>query len=236
MIKIFLTTTALAVVLAGALAAGDRAFAADLAAQSVDPVAPVVTPYDWTGPYIGLHAGYGWGREHDNLSENGVGPVVQPTADHFSLSGFVGGAHAGYNYQFANRFVVGVEGDIDYTDLNGSQRFATPAPGGKLKFNTDWQASARLRAGYAIDNILIYATGGVAFSGAEMKVNGFSDRNTHVGWTIGGGVEYAFTQNWIGRLEVRYSDFNKKSYQTPYGKVKADFNETTATIGVSYKF
>ncbi|GLS20411.1 porin [Labrys miyagiensis] len=244
MIKNLLATTALAVVFAGLLTAGTgrSAVAADLALKPSDPSAPLAaTPFDWTGPYIGLHAGYGWGREHDDLSENGVTTTPPPanllTADHFNLSGFVGGAHAGYNYQFPSQFVVGVEGDIDYTDLNGSHRFTTPAPGGKLKFNTNWQASARLRAGYAIDNLLLYATGGVAFSGGELKLNGgSSDDNTHIGWTIGAGAEYAFTPNWIGRVEVRYSDFNKQSYNTSLGKVRVDFNQTTATVGVSYKF
>jgi outer membrane immunogenic protein len=237
MTKTLLATTALAVIFAGLLATGsaDKAFAADLAYKPADPVAPAVSPvFDWTGPYVGLHAGYGWGREHDNLSENGTGGGA--TADHFSLSGFVGGAHAGYNYQFSSPFVIGVEGDIDYTDLNGSHRFTTPAPGGKMKFKTTWQGSARLRAGYAFDNLLIYATGGVAFSGGEVKVLGVSDDNTHIGWTIGAGAEYAFTQNWIGRVEVRYSDFNGKKYSTPVGPAKVDFNQTTATLGISYKF
>jgi outer membrane immunogenic protein len=83
---------------------------------------------------------------------------------------------------------------------------------------------------------LLYVTDGAAFAGAQVKVNGPSDDNNHVGWTVGGGVEYAFTPNWIGRVEVRYSDFNKESYSTSFGKVRVDFNETTATVGISYKF
>jgi outer membrane immunogenic protein len=214
------------------------ALAADLAMKPSEPAA-VVTAFDWTGAYVGVHAGYGWGREDDNLSTLGGAPppvIIPPVGDHFDANGFIGGAHAGYNYEFPSQFVIGVEGDIDYSDLNGSHRFATPAPGGKIKFNTDWQASARLRAGYAIDNLLLYVTGGAAFAGAQVKVNGPSDDNNHVGWTAGGGVEYAFTPNWIGRVEVRYSDFNKESYSTSFGKVRVDFNETTATVGISYKF
>jgi outer membrane immunogenic protein len=237
MIKKLLATTALAVIFAGLSSGGsiDVASAADLAMKPADPIAPVAAPFDWTGPYVGLHAGYGWGKEHDDLSENGVGAPTGPTGDNFSLSGFIGGAHAGYNYQFANQFVLGVEGDIDYSNLNGDTHFTNPAPG-TIKFKTEWQGSARLRAGYAIDNFLLYATGGIAFANAELKVNGSSDTNTHFGWTVGAGAEYAFTQNWIGRAEVRYSDFNKQGYDTSFGRVKADFNETTATLGVSYKF
>ncbi|MDQ0392008.1 outer membrane protein [Labrys monachus] len=231
-------TTAMAVVLsAGAalLFASQPASAADLAPQAVEPAAPVVLPFDWSGPYIGLHAGYGWGREHDDqsslFSENG------PPADHFNMNGFIGGAHAGYNFQF-NQFVVGAEGDIDYSALKGDHFYSYDlgTVTGSLKLKSDWQGSARLRAGYAIDNLLLYVTGGVAFADAKLSTAGESSSNTHVGWTAGGGIEYAFTQNWIGRIEVRYSDFEKKSFQTLDGPVKAGWNQTTATAGISYKF
>ncbi|HEX7954770.1 MAG TPA: outer membrane protein [Burkholderiales bacterium] len=224
-------------VIVAALAAGS-ASAADLAMKPADPIAPVATAYDWTGPYIGLHAGYGWGNEDDNqstLSEGGPAPVPEVPADKFSIDGFVGGAHAGYNYQI-DQFVLGVEGDIDYTNLEGSHRFTVPAPSGVLSFKTEWQGSARLRAGYAIDNFLLYATGGLAFAQGKLTSRGVDDSNTHFGWTVGVGAEYAFTQNWIGRAEVRYSDFQKKSYDTPDGRVKAGWNQTTATVGISYKF
>ncbi|GLS23216.1 porin [Labrys miyagiensis] len=196
-------------------------------------------PYDWSGLYAGLHAGYGWGRESDNQSS--LFPVIPgprpPPADKFDLGGFVGGAHAGYNYQIG-QFILGAEGDIDYANLRGSA--STTYAGGTiartLGLKSDWQGSARLRAGYAIDNILLYATGGVAFANAKLSTAGQDSSNTHIGWTVGGGAEYAFTQNWIGRVEVRYSDFSKKTYQTIDGPVKADWNQTTATAGVSYKF
>lgn len=235
----FVPTVLVPTVLAVVFAAGS-ASAADLAMQAADPVPPVAAPFDWSGPYIGLHAGYGWGRENDDqssLSENGpVTPPQTPPADHFSLGGFVGGAHAGYNYQM-NQFVIGGEADIDYTALDGSHRYDLGGGNtGTLKFKTDWQGSARLRAGYAIDNFLLYATGGIAFANGKLTAGGFHDSNTHVGWTIGAGAEYAFTQNWIGRAEVRYSDFSKQTYQTVDGPVKVDWNQTTATVGISYKF
>lgn len=219
-----------------ALMCSTSVYAADLAATAVDPVPPVVTPYNWSGPYVGLHAGYGWGREEDNQSSLFSSPTTTASADKFDLSGFVGGAHAGYNYQI-DQFVIGVEGDIDYSNLNGSARGVYA--GGitrTLKLKTEWQGSARARFGYAFDNILIYATGGVAFANAKLSTAGVSSSNTHIGWTAGLGAEYAFTQNWIGRLEVRYSDFGKKGYGTPDGRVKAGWNQTTVTAGISYKF
>ena len=233
----------LSTVMAVALFAG-AASAADLAPQAVEPVAPAYTPYDWSGPYVGVHAGYGWGREDDNQSR--LFPNIQAgvAADKFDMNGFVGGAHAGYNYQI-DQFVIGGEADIDYTDLKGSHRYSYYGGQvtGVLRMKSEWQGSLRLRAGYAFDNLLVYATGGVAFANGKLSDVGqfrtayaSSDTNTHIGWTVGLGAEYAFTQNWIGRVEVRYSDFQKKGYETANGRVKAGWNQTTATAGVSYKF
>jgi outer membrane immunogenic protein len=228
-----------------ALLSSTSVYAADLAVQPAEPVPPVVTPYNWSGPYVGLHAGYGWGREHDDQSKlfpntsstaTSETTVTETISDKFHVSGLVGGAHAGYNYQL-DQFVVGVEGDLDYSGLKGSSHGLYPGGIARtLKLKSDWQGSARVRVGYAFDNILVYATGGLAIANAKLSTAGASSSNTHVGWTVGLGTEYAFTQNWIGRLEVRYSDFNKKGYDTPDGRMKADWNQTTVTAGISYKF
>lgn len=237
--------------MAVALFAGS-ASAADLAPQAAEPVAPVATLYDWTGPYVGLHAGYGWGRESDNQSRlfsaptppSEGGPLPTVPGDKFNMNGFVGGAHAGYNYQI-QQFVIGAEADLDYAALKGSHNYVYPGPAtGRLRMKSDWQGSLRLRAGYAFDNLLVYGTGGVAFANGKLSDSGVlngvpyasSNSNTHVGWTVGLGAEYAFTQNWIGRAEVRYTDFQKKGYDTANGRVKAGWNQTTATLGISYKF
>lgn len=244
----------------------DAAFAADLAPQPVEPDPVAYAPFDWSGPYLGLHAGYGWGRNDTHFSENGPtfpnsenGPAPAPAplpfarsviggagaSDHYDMDGFVGGFHAGYNYQI-NQFVIGVEGDIDYTGLKGSGTYSYFGGGwsGKLEQKSKWQGSARLRAGYAIDNILIYGTGGVAFAHGELTNSGnyfgslydTDDSNTHVGWTIGAGVEYAFTQNWIGRAEVRYTDFGKETYDVAIPAIDSGWDQTTVTLGLSYKF
>lgn len=159
--------------------------------------------------------------------------------EHIGPKGFVGGLHFGYNYQI-NQFVLGAEGDFDYTSIQGSRAFSydtsNGAIAGTLKLKSDWQGSARLRLGYAIDNFLLYATGGIAFADAQLQTNGLGSSRTHVGWTAGGGVEYAFTQNWIGRVEARYTDFDRQTYQTPLGPVRVKWDETTATVGISYKF
>lgn len=224
--------------------AGARA--ADLTYEP--PPAPP-PPFTWAGFYAGVHAGYAWGSEKDNQSN--LFEEATP-ADNFDVDGFVGGVHAGYNWQ-ANQFVFGVEGDVDYTNIKGSEGYAGYVPDfrydyveGTLELKSEWQASARLRAGYAVDNFLIYATGGIAFADGKLSSNGYaynadanfssSDSNTHVGWTIGAGAEYAFTPNWIGRAELRYTDFGSKTYQLLEGPVDASWTQTAVTVGLSYKF
>lgn len=208
-----------------------------LAADAVVEEVVVETPiFVWTGGYVGLHAGWAWGRENDNLSEFVEEP---PAADEFDVDGFIGGIHAGYNWQ-SGSFVYGVEGDFDYADIDGDADFGGGA--GNLSLESDWQGSLRLRAGYAVDTWLLYATGGVAFGHAELEatdgIDTVSDDNTHVGWTLGAGVEKAFTPNWIGRLEVRYTDFGSEEYNLGvFGdNVDADWNQTAVLLGVSYKF
>ena len=215
------------------------ALAADAVVEEV--VVDVAPVFIWTGGYVGLHGGWAWGQENDNLSVLEEPPPTeeQPVADEFDVDGFIGGIHAGYNWQ-SGSFVYGLEGDIDYADINGDADFGGGT--GNLSLDSDWQGSLRLRAGYAMDTWLRYATGGVAFGHAELEASNLgvreSDENTHVGWTIGGGVEKAFTPNWIGRFEVRYTDFGSEDYDlgTLGDSVEADWHQTAVLLGVSYKF
>jgi outer membrane immunogenic protein len=214
--------------------------AADLASRPAEPAAPVAVPYSWTGLYVGVHGGGGWGRENDNQDSLFQPPPGVPGPGgvaKFDLDGFIGGGHLGYNYQI-QQFVLGIEGDLDYASIKGSRAFSNNGglANGSLSLKTDFQGSARLRAGYAIDNILLYTTGGVAFANARLSTSGVGSSETQAGWTVGGGVEYAITDNWLVRGEVRYTDFEKKTYQTLYGPVRADWNQTTAEVGASYKF
>lgn len=235
-----------------AMLAGSTAFAADAIIYNEPvPVAPLpVSAFNWAGGYVGLHAGYGWGRQSDNQSEAFPAPVdpVEPEpeepplpADRFDVDGFVGGVHAGYNWQNGS-FVYGVEGDFDYANVKGGQDFIYGDLAGRLSMESEWQGSLRLRAGYAVDTWLFYGTGGLAFARAELTAEdaagSVSDSNTHTGWTVGAGVEKAFTQNLIGRLEARYTDFGDKSYDLGrFGSdIKSDWHQTTVTVGLSYKF
>jgi outer membrane immunogenic protein len=217
--------------LAALLLTSTSAFAADLAPQAVEPAAPVVVPvFNWTGFYAGLHAGADFGQ----------GKVGNTK---FDGTGFLGGAHAGYNEQFDGGFVLGLEGDIDYSSFSKSKNvglidpFTGAAVSARAKFKNEWQGSIRARAGYAFDNFLPYITGGVAFGDEKFTINGFgSDSETRVGWTAGGGVEYAIDPNWIVRGEVRYVDLGQKDSNVIGTRIKTKFDSINTTLGVSYKF
>lgn len=208
--------------------------AAANAADVVEPIAPldpVVEPsvYNWTGAYVGAQVGYGWGGVDRRVLPAGFRTV-------YSSDGFTGGFHAGYNHMI-DRFVLGVEGDFDWTGMDGNDNGA----GGTLDaVYFQWMASIRGRVGYAIDRTLIYGTGGVAFASIQ-QMNGTGvpikiDEN-YTGWTIGAGIEHAFTDHITTRLEYRYTDFGSQNY-APVGL--APFRNTidvhAVRLGVSYKF
>ncbi|CAM5765060.1 porin [Labrys miyagiensis] len=210
------------------------ATAADLAPQPVEPVVPVIVPFSWTGFYAGVHAG----AVFTNSSAR-VGGVDFNSLDN---TGFIGGAHLGYNYQFDGGFVVGLEGDIDYTSLD---KDTSTVLGGTLftaNIKSEWQGSIRARVGYAFDRFLPYITGGVAFGDEKFTAvqtvpfARVSNSDTRTGWTIGAGLEYALTDNWLLRGEVRYTDFGHNSFTNLGVPARVKLNEVSTTLGVSYKF
>lgn len=211
-------------VTAGAL----PAFAADMSVAEPPVEAPPITEvagvYDWGGFYVGANTGYAW----TNAEYSGGGATL---ADR-DLNGWAVGAYAGYNF-FNNGWVYGVEADVkrDFND----ERF--DAGGTSFKTETTWGGSVRARLGYAIDRTLIYGTGGYAFTNAKLENlnTGASEKETLHGWTIGAGVEQAFTDSVTGRIEYRYSDYGKSDvFNTP--GLDADVKSHAVMVGVSMKF
>jgi outer membrane immunogenic protein len=216
---------------AAVLAAAAPALAADLAPP---PVLPSAVPlFTWTGLYLGLQIGYGWGTDTLTVSPFGFGT-------NFTPNGVVGGGHIGYNLQF-NQIVAGLEGDVEGTDV--SRSFSS----GGVRYDTSIpvQGSIRGRLGVAFDRALLYATGGAEFASFETSVTGFrgvdQTSTTRTGWTVGGGIEYAVTGNWSIRAEYRFADFGRFSVATPitfgFGSfVNHHETENAVRAGVSYKF
>jgi outer membrane immunogenic protein len=131
----------------------------------------------------------------------------------FGTSGGSGGVHAGYDIQ-TGVLVYGIEADAALGGIEGSGTDGGDEP--TLNSKVTWLATVRGRVGYAFDRFLVYATGGVAFAGGTLTVrhdaSRASDRQTHIGWTVGGGVEYAIDDNWSAGLEYRYVDLGRRTY------------------------
>ena len=208
--KILMST----VVLFGAMGV---ASAADLA-NTKSPPAYIPPPplFSWTGLYAGAQMGYMWG------SGSAIG---------YGMYGAVGGAHIGYNYQM-NEFVVGLEGDINGASYSGSTAFFG------TRENID--GSIRGRFGVAWDRALLYVTGGAAFAGIDnfYGLSNIEASHSRVGWTLGGGIQYAFTDNWSLGVEYRYTDYGTY-YDFPFSPVTPFYNHDrdNRILGtVSYKF
>jgi outer membrane immunogenic protein len=220
--------------LSATAALSSLALASDLPSRKTSPPAPSYTQpsaaaasapaFSWDGFYVGAHAGYGFG---DVSADNGAGSSLS-----LSPAGFLVGLHGGYNMVFMNSYLAGLELDADYTDFKKSGiETIVPAPPAPIsaEYKDNYRGSLVGRLGYIIDDFLVYGLGGASYHNAKMTdTNGFSDSLSKVGFTLGAGAEYAFTQNWIGRAEYRYNDFGTKD------SIKV--HDQTITLGVSYKF
>ncbi|THD72200.1 MAG: porin family protein [Bradyrhizobium sp.] len=183
--------------------------AADLPYKSPAPytVNQPLNAYSWAGPYLGANLGYDWG----SVANNPAKP-----------SGFEGGVQAGYNWQ-SGPWVFGVEGDIEATAADD-----TFAP---WKFSNPWFGTARGRVGYALNNILFYGTGGLAFGELRGETFGLSESHTTVGWTAGVGTEFGLTQNLSAKVEYLYVDLSDSHFVVTgasngyrFGLVRAGLN------------
>lgn len=214
----------LAAVALSAMAA--PALAADLGIVEPAP-APELTPAPvaatWSGFYLGALLGYTWGDVDTNMAA----PL-----DSVDVDGLDGGVYAGANVQFG-QFVVGAEGDLLLSGVSGSE----PIVGGRLEFEQNWSGSLRARAGIALDQFLLYGTGGFAVTNLEASVPGATDDNTHWGWTAGVGAEALVTDNITARVEYRYADYENKSFNLGgAAPVRADLQTHSIRAGVGVKF
>ncbi|MDZ7927066.1 MAG: outer membrane protein [Agrobacterium sp.] len=199
---------------------------AAIAADAVSdvPVAPVATEaapaFSWGGFYAGASAGYGW----DRVKASAFDETETGKFDGARFSGFVG-----YNFEVAPSVILGVEGDLGYDWANKTVD--------DDKISTGLNGSARLRAGYAIDRALIYTAGGYTATDSEVDAGSYgkSSKVTH-GWTIGAGIDYAFTDKVFGRVEYRYNDFAEGNYSIAGETFRGDLNNHVVNVGLGVKF
>ncbi|MBB3771889.1 MULTISPECIES: outer membrane protein [Ancylobacter] len=195
------------------------AFAADLA-KPYPTKAPMVVAepvFSWTGFYIGGNLGGAWGSGNAAASNLGLDP-----------DGFVGGGQVGVNYQFDNNVVIGIEADLQGGDVSASRW--------GYESKMDYFGTVRGRIGYAFDHILPYFTGGFAYGHSKLtdQLTGFSDSQNLTGWTVGGGVEYALTNNWTVKAEYLYMDLGDDYYNSI--GANAGLTANIVRAGVNYKF
>ena len=210
------------------LLATGAAFAADLGGapfpeRSYDP--PVSRSAIWTGAYLGINGGGGWGSSRE------VGGTK------IDVDGGLIGVHGGFNYQ-TGMIVFGVEGDADWANGSG-----TTALGGGATLQSDlsFLGSIRGRLGLAVDRTLFYGTAGIAFNSLGLEVDQpgsmikISQSNT--GWVAGGGVEFKLNPNVSARVEALHYDFGHQQYNfggTVPGKFDLDQNVVRA--GLTFHF
>ena len=223
--------------------------AADLPSLKAPP-APPPAAFTWTGLYLGADFGYTWSPSPSITAQSvnifdrtllGWGPASALGASGVvssNLDGFLAGGGIGYNWQFSDQFVAGIEADLLGAGVRGGGGLGNLVPntdfpgfstvtGAKLNRNLEYLATARARLGYAVvPQLLVYATGGLAFGGVDesatfgqnfapsllagetAKGGVFENR---VGWTVGAGAEYAITPSLSAKLEYLYYDLGSKT-------------------------
>jgi outer membrane immunogenic protein len=217
--KVLLTTTAL-IALGIAPAA-----AADLAARPYTKApAAAIAINNWTGFYIGAMGGY----------------AQEDTSDFGQLSGGFAGGTVGYNWQNGN-LVLGLEADGAWADVGASVAII---PGlASIDYTIRSMGTVRGRIGYAFDQVLLYGTGGYAWSDNRLSATALgvsiSDSQFHSGWTVGAGVEVMFAPKWSVKAEYLYRSFEGQTYfagTVPGGVPVGTINLNSVQVGVNYHF
>ena len=242
-------------ILAAAAAIGfasTPAIAADLGVPGANApaVAPIRAVYDWTGFFVGAHVGYGWSSEAIALTPFGPYPAgTIPAAIAANANGLVGGVQYGTNWQL-QRVVLGTESDFSFTGIRESGLAATHAAiRGEQKL--PFFGTTRVRAGYAVDdNVLVYATGGLAngraetdFSAAGPGVATFGSKHRSLwGWGAGGGIEYGIGP-WSAKIEYLHFDLGTETFYAfdartsgAFTRVSTRFAGDMVRAGVDYRF
>lgn len=212
--------TILAAVSALALLTALPATAADLLATPAPVVAEPAA--DWSGVYIGAHAGYGF------AGLNEVGDEEYG----YDISGLLAGAQIGARQQFDN-FVLGVQGDISWSGQKGAYRHPDGSTNGDDTYAINWQGSLSGRAGVALDNALLYGLAGLTVAGATADW-GAPHHATLVGGTVGVGAELKLSDGWSAFGEYSFTRFgNAKLSDTSYSY---GGDAHAVKVGLNYSF
>jgi outer membrane immunogenic protein len=213
-------------------------------ALAAEPYAPPV--YDWSGFYVGVHAGYGWADTDFDYEADANPGVIVPFE--WESDGALGGGQIGYNFQTGG-FVFGVEVDVSAMDMSETVDFDALFGVGSdtvIESSFGWLATIRGRVGYAFDNFLIYGTGGYVTGEGESEgtstsggvTTTFSEDSDFDGWTAGGGVEVGFTENLSLKAEYLYIELDDETQRdrTDTATITTGSEAHMARIGLNYRF
>jgi outer membrane immunogenic protein len=233
--KLFAFSAAIA-----ALGFVSSAFAADMPVKA-SLKAPVIAPaaYNWTGLYLGIEGGGGWGNTQHTNNTNGINSGTTTVS-----GGLVGGTY-GYNYQMGS-WVLGLEGDFSWSGIsanfndNGSG-FCTGIVQCQTKLR--WLGTDRVRVGFAWDRLLVFGTAGIAYGDVYGTLTnaGFTTGSiTHAGFIGGGGVEWAFAPAWSVKGEYLWTNLgDKATYGLPALPLVENVslkNLSIVRVGLNYHF
>lgn len=239
---------------------------------SSSAMAEDVGAFDWTGFYAGANGGYASGSSrNDPMPKVGITPVASDSQDagrfeNLNLRGGFGGVQTGYNWQYGN-FVLGLEADLQGGSISGRAVDVDPQ---ETRLTTrsriNWFGTVRPRVGYAFDNVLIYATGGLAVGGVKQSQTatfGISpamedysanpgDGKINAGFAVGGGVEYAINRHWSAKVEYQHIDLGRSNISADAGGISggagvapaehstlggsSHIRFNTLRLGVNYRF
>lgn len=201
------------------------AFAADLYIPVDEPLVPEVAAESWSGAYVGVHVGYGWGEAVDDLDDVWT----------WDLEGFIAGGQVGFNHQI-DGIVLGVEADLAWTGIEGPSLFNGVLNDEDYIASVNWMSTIRGRAGVDLDGFLVYGTVGLALAELQIEALGNDDSTeTHVGYAIGVGVEKKITEDISLKAEYLYSDFGGVPHYDDPG-YPVSFNIHTVKAGLNFHF
>ncbi len=212
-----LTVSAFAVMTASA-------FAADLYVPAEEPFIPSEAAQSWSGAYVGLNVGYGWGEAVED---------DQPDDFTWEMDGLIAGAQAGFNHQ-TDGIVLGLEGDIAWTGIEGPYFEDGVLEDEDYIASVSWMGTLRGRVGVDLDGFLLYSTAGLAVAGLHIDYFGDDSSETHVGYAVGAGVEKMITENISLKAEYLYAGFGAvEHYDTDY---PISFDVHTLKAGLNFHF
>jgi outer membrane immunogenic protein len=203
--------------------------------------------FTWTGFYFGAHGGGGWGRKDETISPFVFGGALfGPPGTNVDISGGLAGGQIGANYQ-AGSWVFGVEADASWADLTGNTACASGIVGvaANCRAKVDALGTFAGRLGFALDRVLLYGKGGIAFANDKYELNSiaaYQSNETRWGWMAGAGIEYSFTDNWSAKFEYNYLDFGTRAvrFTDTTGTLVLDTNIRerihVAKAGINYRF